>query len=216
MELHPPVGAEHGHALFERIQRLALHPRQRIDLGGESVALRRVVEEIGDAALRIGARHHPERAPVGQMPDRFARLDRLIGGKRLRLPLAEVFLLGQLALGAQRVEDLAVGRLLIEEGRFERPDLPIGGVVEDEPLRPVEDGHRGRQLVEHGAVGPDMMLDFRAQPFDLGEVEREAGVARLGADFIGLEQFALAGDDGGRLGAPCAAGGESARAFAPR
>jgi len=79
-----------------------------VDLRGERVALGRVVEQVGDAALRIGARHDAKRASVGQMPDALGRLDRLIGGERLRLPAAEV-LFRQLARPRAGDRDFAVG-----------------------------------------------------------------------------------------------------------
>ena len=56
-ELHPPIGAEHRDAFLQRIERFTLHAGQGVYLGGQRVALRRVVEQISDAALRVGARH---------------------------------------------------------------------------------------------------------------------------------------------------------------
>ena len=108
--------------------------------------------------MRIGAGDDAQRAAVGQVPDALDRLDRLIGGERLRLPAAEIGLLGQLSRRPQAVEDFAVGRLRIEEGGIERPDLAVGGVVEGQLLGAVEDRHRRRQLVEHARVGAEVAL----------------------------------------------------------
>ena len=193
-QLHPPVRAEHGDAFLQRVERLALHAGQRVELRGEREALRRVVEEVGDAALRIGAGHDAQRAPVGQVPDVLDRVDRLIGRERLRLPGAEVGLLGQLPLGAQSIEHFAVGRLLIEEGGVERPDLAIGGVVEDQPLGAVEDRHRRRQLIEHARIGADVALHLGAQR---ARVRKDRWRCRRRPfwrrDLDHLEQLALAG-----------------------
>ena len=122
-QLHAPVGAERRDPFLERVERFALHMGKRVDLGGKREALRRIVIEIGDAALRIGTGDNAQRPSVGQMPHGFARLDRLIGAQLLRLPGAEVDLFGQLPFGAQAIEDFAVARPLIEKGGLERPDL---------------------------------------------------------------------------------------------
>ncbi len=178
-QLHPPVGAEHRDAFLQRVERLALHSGQGVDLRGERVALRGVVEEIGDAALRVGARHDAQRAPVGQMPDGLDRLDRLIGGERLRFPAAKVRLLGQLPLGAQAIENFAVGRLRVEKRRVERPDLPIGRVVEGQALGAVENRHRRRQLIEHARIGAGVALHFGAKRLQFGKIVGQSRPRRL-------------------------------------
>ena len=174
-QLHTPVGAEHRHAFLERVKRLALYMGQRVDLRGERVALRSVVVEIGDAAFRIGARDDAQGAAVGQMPDGFARLDRLVGAQLLRLPGAKVRLFRQLPLGAEPIEDFAVGRPLIEERRLQRPDLPIGGVVQGEPLGLVEDRNRCRQPIDHTGIVVLVALHVRLQRRNLGNVAGDAG-----------------------------------------
>ena len=68
-EFEPAVGAEHGDAFLQRVERLALHADQGIELRFEMVALGDIVEEIGDAALRIGTDDDAQRPPVGQIPD---------------------------------------------------------------------------------------------------------------------------------------------------
>ena len=136
MQLQAPVGAEHRHALFQGVERLALHAGQRVDLRFELEALAHIVEEIGDAALRIGIGDDAQRAPVGQMPPGLARLDRRDRRPGVRLPGAEIRLFGQFACGAQTIEHFAVGRARGEEGLIERPELLIGGIAEDEILAP--------------------------------------------------------------------------------
>ena len=63
-------------------------------------ALRHVVEQIGDAALRIGDGDDAQ-CPRPAGTTMLARLDRLIGGEDPGLPTAVIGLLGQAALGAQ-------------------------------------------------------------------------------------------------------------------
>ena len=180
-QLHASVRPERRHPFLERVEGFALHMGERGDLGSKRVALRRIVIEIGDAAFRVGAHDHAQRAPVGQMPYGLARVDRLIGAQLLRLPGAEVHLLGQLTLGAQPVEDFAVGRPLIEVGRIERPDLKVGCVVERQPLGLVEDRNRRRQTIDHPRIIVLVALHIGLERHDLGSVASEAGRADRGA-----------------------------------
>ena len=110
-ELEPAVGAEHRDALLEGVQGLALHAHQRVVLRFEMDALGHVVEQVGQAALRIGIGDDAQRAAVGQVPPVSLRLDGADSPRARRLfQVAEVRLLGQLARRAQAVEDLAVRR----------------------------------------------------------------------------------------------------------
>ena len=201
-KLHPPVRAEHRDALFQRIECLALHAREGVELRSERETLCRVVIEIGDAALRVGAGDDAQRAPVGQVPDRLARLERGIGGEPFGLPAAKVRLLRQLALGAQTVENFAIGRRMLEKRGVERPDLEIGGIVENEPLGAVEDRDRGRELVEHPLIGADVTLHLHPERLDFGEIVSDSGRACRRRDFEHLEHAAFAGHDGGNARAP--------------
>ena len=114
------VAGEHGDAFGEVVERFALHADQFLEPPLQIEPLGHVVEQIGDAAVRIGRGDDAQRAAVGQMPGVLLRLDGAVGGVQLRLPLPEVPLLGQLARGAQRVEHRRIGRPLIEIAR--RPD----------------------------------------------------------------------------------------------
>ena len=165
-QLHAPIRPERRHPLLERVERLALHIGERRDLGGERVALRRIIIEIGDAAFRIGAHDDAQRPPVGQMPHGFARLDRLVSAQLLRLPGAEIHLLWQLPLAAKPIEDFAVGRPLIQEGHLQRPDLPVGGIVQGQPLGLVEDRNGRRQPIDHARIVVLVALHIRFQRHD--------------------------------------------------
>src|ERR1700722_20530396 len=106
------IHAEDRHALLERIEGLALHADQRVKLRFEIEALRDVIEEISNAAQRIGTGDRAQGAPVRDVPDMLDGIDRLVSGEKLALPKGEVGLLGQLPFGAQTIENLVVGRLL--------------------------------------------------------------------------------------------------------
>ena len=141
------------------------------------VALGDVVEEIGHAALRVGIDDDPQRPPVGQIPDLLARLDRLIGGEEALFPAAEIGLFRQQAGGAQLVEDLGIARMLIDEGLIERPELAIGGIMEDQTLAPVEYGDGGRKLVERARMRLHLAIEIGPHRLDLRDVDRHAGRA---------------------------------------
>ena len=66
VQLHPSVGAEHRHAFLQRVERLARHAGHRVDLRGQRIALGRVVEQVGDAALRIGLATTRSARPSGR------------------------------------------------------------------------------------------------------------------------------------------------------
>ena len=213
-QFHPPVGAERRHAFLERLKRFALHMGEGVDLRGERVALRRIVVEICDAAFRIGAGDDAQRAAVGQMPDGFARLDRLVGAQLLRLPSAKVSLFRQLLLGAEPIKDFTVGRPLIEEGRLQRPDLPVGGVVQGQPLGFVEDRDRGRQPIDHPRIVILVALHIRPKRHDLGNIVGDAGGADRRARLDGLEGSTLAPDDRRHAAPPSARLPDRSRRFA--
>ena len=81
---------------------------------------------------------------------------------------------GEMALRKRLASEVgAVREVLIEKGRVERPDLPIGGVIEGQALRAVKDCDRGGELVEHAAIGADVTFDLAAQLLDFREIERE-------------------------------------------
>ena len=120
------------------------------------------MKEVGHPAFRIGRRDHAQRAAVRQMPGVLLGFERAVGELKLRLPLAEVRLLRQLAGGAQPVEHRGIGRPLIEEAGIEVPERTVGGVVEVQPLIGAEDGDAGRQLVESAPVSVDHAFDLGA------------------------------------------------------
>ena len=215
-EFHPSVGAEHRHALLQRVERFALDVGERGHLRGERIALRRVVVEIGDAALGVGAGDDAQGAAVRQVPDGLARLDRLIGLHQLGLPGAEIRLLGQLALGPEPVEDLSIGRMAVEEAGIERPHLAIGRIVEGEPLRLVEDRDRGRQAVDHAGIIVFVAVHLRFQRGRLGDVVGDAGRPIGGSDLGDFEGPPLAADDCAGAALPDAALPHRRRRFAAK
>jgi len=101
---HPPVAAEHRDRLGQVVERLALHADERIEPARELEPFGDVVDQIGDAAFRVGVVTTRSVRPVRQVPFVLDRLDRLIGFVQLALPFAEIALLRQLAGRAQAVE----------------------------------------------------------------------------------------------------------------
>ena len=73
-QLEPAIGGEDGDALLQRVERLALHPRLGVELGFQVEMLGDVIEQVGDAALRIGVDHRAQGATVGQVPHLLRRV----------------------------------------------------------------------------------------------------------------------------------------------
>ena len=195
-QAQPPVACEHRNRLGKIVERLALHADQGFEAPLEIEAAGHVMKEIGHAAFGIGRRDHAQRAAVRQVPGMFPGFERAIGGLELRLPLAEVCLLRQLASGAQPVEHGRVCRALVEKAGVEVPQRAIGGVVEGEPPIGAEDGDTGRQLVERAPMGVDHALDLGTHGLGFGGIDadpRAAAPGRIGAN---VEAAAAAADDG--------------------
>ena len=70
----PAVAAEHRDAFGEIVERLALNADQLLETPLEIEPLGDVVEQIGDAAVRIGRGDDAQSAAVGQMPGMLVRL----------------------------------------------------------------------------------------------------------------------------------------------
>ena len=101
MQPQPSVAAEHGDPFGEIVERLALNADQFLEPALEIEPLGDVVEEISDAAVRIGRGDDAQCPSVGQMPGVFFRFDGAIGFVQLRSPLPKILLLRQLVGGAQ-------------------------------------------------------------------------------------------------------------------
>ena len=151
-QLRAAVAAEHRDRFGEVVERFALNPDQAVESPRQIEAFGDVVEQIGDAAFRIGRGDDAERAAIGQVPGVLFRLDRAIGLMQLGLPGAEIRLLRQFARGAQPVEHAGIVGIAVEEGAVEVPQPAIGIVVEGKPPLAVEHRDAGRQLVEGAAM----------------------------------------------------------------
>ncbi len=115
----PAIAAEYRDALGEAVERLALDTIEAVELPLEVQAFGDVVEQIGDAAFRIGRGDDAERASVRQEPGVLGGFDSAIGLVQLRLPGPEIRLLRQLARGAQPVEHAGIVGVAVEERGFE-------------------------------------------------------------------------------------------------
>ena len=81
---HPAVAAEQRDRLGEIVERFALHPDQGVEAALEIEPLGHVVEQIGDAAIRIGRGDDAQRALVGQVPFVLGGLGGPVGLVELR------------------------------------------------------------------------------------------------------------------------------------
>ena len=145
MQPQPAVAAKHRDAFGKIVERFALNADQFLKTPLEIEPLGDVVEQVGDPAVRIGGGDDAQSASVGQMPGMFLGFDGAIGLVQLRLPLAKILLLRQLARRAQDLDHRRIGRALIEEAGIEIPQRAIGGIVERQPMIGVEHGDAGRK-----------------------------------------------------------------------
>ena len=173
----PAVAAEHRNRFGEIVEGLALDPDQRVEAALEIEPLGDVVEEIGDAAVGIGRGDDAQRAQVRQVPHERLRLGGAVGRVELRLPGAEVLLLGQPPRRPQAVEHGRIARMLVEERGSRSHRRAIGRVVEGELVVGAEYRDAGRELVERAAVRLDGARELAAQRLDLGRVAADAGAA---------------------------------------
>ena len=174
------VAAEHRDRFGEIVEGFALHPDQAVEPPRQIEAFGDVVEQIGDAAFRIGRGDDADRAAVGQVPGVLFGLHRAIGLVQLGLPGPEIRLFRNLARGAQAVEHAGIVGIAVEEGAVQVPQPAIGIVVERQPPLAVEHRDAGRQLIEGAAMRFRHPLQRRAQRGGLGGVDGDAGAA--GAD----------------------------------
>ena len=68
MQTQAPVAGEHGDALGQIVEGLALHADHFLEAPVEVEPLGDVVEQISDAAVRIGRGDDAHGAPVRQVP----------------------------------------------------------------------------------------------------------------------------------------------------
>ena len=194
-ELQPAVGAKHRDAFLQRLERFALHTCQRVELRFEMEALGNVVEEVRDAALRIGIGDDAERAAVRQIPGLLARLDRLISRHEAVLPGTEVGLFGQAALGAQSIEDFRIARVVFEECRVERPEFAIRRIIEDKALLAIENRDAGRHLIKRAGMRFHLPLEICARGLEFAQVFGDRnGIGRRG-HIDDIERVTFAGND---------------------
>ncbi len=151
-----------------------------------------VLEQVGQAPLRIRVGQHAQGPPIGEVPPGLLGLRGPVGGEHPGLPAAEIRLLGQFPGVAQGVEDLAVEGTALQEGGVEVPELAIGGVVEDELLARVEHRDGGGQLVEGADVGVHLALQVGADALQFRDVDGDADGPGLGRHLGDVEGAARA------------------------
>ena len=188
------VAAEHRDRLGEIVERFALDPDQAVEPPRQVEAFGDVVEQIGDAAFRIGRGDDADGAAVGQVPGVLFGFDRAIGLVQLGLPGAEIRLLRQFARGAQPVEHAGIVGIGVEKGAVEVPQPAIGFVVEGEPPLAVEHGDAGGQLIEGAAMRLRHPHQRRAQRSGLAGVDGDAGAAAADLQRLHVVDAPLAAD----------------------
>ena len=115
------VGAEHGDAFGQIVERLALHAHRGVVAAFEVHLLGQVLEDPGDAALGLRIGDDADRAAVGQVPPVLLRVDGAVGAKQRFLPAAPFRLLGDLALAAQPVDQQRIVGRAVQEARCRNP-----------------------------------------------------------------------------------------------
>ena len=156
-----------------RVSRVSLCTRvSACHLGFELHMLADVVEQVGDAALRVRVRDHAQGAPVGQVPPGLARFDGAVAGQQSAFQPRKSACSGNLRRPPQAVEQFAVGRRLREESGIELPEALIGGVADRASAGAVEDRHGGRQLVEGAHMRVHLPVQVGADRFEFGDVDR--------------------------------------------
>ena len=188
------VAAEHRDRFGEIVERLALHPDQAVEPPRQIEAFGDVVEQIGDAAFRIGRGDDADGAAVGQIPGILVGLDRAIGLVQLGLPGPEIRLLRQFARGAQPVEHAGIVGVAVEKGAVQVPQPAIGIVVERQPPLAVEHGDAGRQLIEGAAMRLRHPHQRRAERGGLAGVDGDADAAAADIERMHIVDAPLAAD----------------------
>ena len=194
-ELQAPVGGEHGDALLQAVEGLALHVDEGIVAALEREALGGVVVEIGEPAVGALRRDHMDGAAVEQVPPVLVLGAGLVAGQDLGLPVAVVHHLRQARQLAQAVEQLAVGRLGGEPVGVELPQRAIGLVEERQALVGAEDGDAGGHPVERALVGRHVAHQLALRRLQRRHVDGRADAGALERDDDDVVRLARAAAD---------------------
>ena len=103
------------------IEGLALHADQLVIAALQGEKRGGVLVKVNHAAEGVGLADHPQRAPVGQIPPILARIESGVDPEPTGFPVAIIGVLGQAALLAQTVENLAVAGTGGKKARIQRP-----------------------------------------------------------------------------------------------
>src|SRR6187431_1704405 len=140
VEPEPSVRGEHGDALAQGLDGLALHLDQRIVAALEADPFGHVLIKVSDAGFAIAIGDDMQRSTVGKVPLVLDLGIGSIGREPGFLPIAIISFLRQPTRLAQTVEDLAVPRMVGEPFGVELPELDIGLIEMGEALTCVEYG----------------------------------------------------------------------------
>jgi hypothetical protein len=181
VQLEPRIGAEHGHAFLQRIERRGLHLDERVVGAFERQLLGDVLIEECEPAERMRLRHDAQRLAAGQVPEIFRQIFFGLAVERetLALPQLIIALLRQLARLAQFVEHFAVGRSRVEPFLGQAPELCEGAIVEAQFLFAIEDRDGRGELVERIGMRIDMLLQRASALETVGHVDGRADDASV-------------------------------------
>ncbi len=204
-ELQAAIGPKHRDTFGERHQRLPLGILEAIIGGCEREALGLVLEEIGDAALRIGRDHHAQGTAIRQGPGMGDTFDVRELREELRFPGLVIRGLGQAPVEAQTIENLAIGRPGREIGRVEREEIAERLVGIGQLLARIEHRDGGGQFIQRADMRIHLATQRLARRLEIGDVQGEAAAALLAAHFHDIQPAALPRQDSGQRAAELAA-----------
>ena len=196
VQVEPPVAAEHRDALGERFERFALHADQRLVAAHQLEPLGHVVEQIGDAAFRVGRGDDAQRAAVGQVPF-VLRAARARGRPRAARSSSRGSRPAREACARR-----AGGRARRSRSARNRGTPARGPTARDRRrCRTRAAGRRAKiatavgELVERAAVRLGHARELGAHRLDFGHVDADAGAAARRRPVDHVEDAPRAGDD---------------------
>ncbi len=198
-QLKTPIRAEHGNALAEVVEGLALPFDHAVELPLEREFLRHIVEKEGHAAIVPAIGHDMHGSAVGAVPELVEGTVAIPGENFAIAPFAVVGLFGQQAALAKLIEKLRCRRILHQPGVVEAPNASERIVAVNELTVSAEHRDAGRDLVERAAVSGHLPFEFILGDRERSDVESRPAASALKRGCDSLINLNAAVDDGLKL-----------------